>query len=63
VPHLFVVVVGKVTGEKLLWWPDGSLLQWWGWSTVEMLLLCMLELLLLELWTIAPVLLGCGRRS
>jgi hypothetical protein len=57
VPHLPVVVPGKDTGGKLLWWSDGSLLQWWGRSTVELLLLCLLELPWLELWAIAPVLL------
>jgi hypothetical protein len=40
-----------------MWWPDGSLLQWWGRSTVELLPLCLLELLQLELWAIAPVML------
>jgi hypothetical protein len=38
-------------------WLDGSLLQQWGRSTVELLLLCLLELPQLELWVIAPVLL------
>jgi hypothetical protein len=51
------VVAGKVTGGKLLWWHDGSLLQRWGRSTVELLLLCLLKLSQLELWMIAPVLL------
>jgi hypothetical protein len=27
VPHLPTVVAGEVTGGKLLWWPNGSLLQ------------------------------------
>jgi hypothetical protein len=58
VPHLPAVVAGKVTSGKLLRWPNGSLLQWWGRSTVELLLmLLLLELPLLELWAIAPVLL------
>jgi hypothetical protein len=57
VPHLPAVVAGKVTGGKLLWWPDGSLLQRCGRNAVELLFLCLLELLGLELWVIAPVLL------
>jgi hypothetical protein len=44
VPHLPTVVAGNVTGGKLLWWPDGSLLQRWGRSMIELLLLCLLEL-------------------
>jgi hypothetical protein len=56
VPHLPVLVAGKVTGGKLLWWPDVCLLQWWGSSIVKLLLL-LLELPWLELWAIAPVLL------
>jgi hypothetical protein len=57
VPHLSAVVAGKVTGRKQLWWPDGSLLQQWGSSTIELLQLCLLELLWMELWTIALLLL------
>jgi hypothetical protein len=57
VPHLSTVVAEKVTGGKLLWWPDGSLLHRWGKSMVELLLLCLLELSRLELWVITPVLL------
>jgi hypothetical protein len=36
--------IERVTGGKLLWWPDGSLLQRWGRNAVELLLLCLLEL-------------------
>jgi hypothetical protein len=54
VTHLPVVVAREVDGRKLLWRPDGSLLQPWGRSTVELLLL--LKLPRLELWAIAPVL-------
>jgi hypothetical protein len=48
----------EVTGGRLLWWPDSSLLRWWSKSTVELLLLLLrLELLLLVLLAIAPILL------
>jgi hypothetical protein len=57
VPHLPTFIAGKVTGRNVLWCPNGSLLQWWCRSTVELLLLCLLELPRLELWVIAPVLL------
>jgi hypothetical protein len=57
VSHLPAVVAEKVTQGKLLWWPDGSLLQLWGRSTVELLLSCLLELSWLELWMIVIVLL------
>jgi hypothetical protein len=60
VVHLLVVKAWKVACGKLLWWPDGSLLWWWSRGTVELLLLLrqlMLELLRLELWAIAPILL------
>jgi hypothetical protein len=56
VPHLPAVEAWKVVGTKLLWWPDGSLLQRWSRSMVEQLLL-LLELSLLVLWAIAPILL------
>jgi hypothetical protein len=45
VAHLPIVEAWEVAGEKLLWWPDGSLLWWWSRCTIELLLL----LLLLEL--------------
>jgi hypothetical protein len=48
VARLPAVEAWKVAGGKLLWWPDGSLLQWWGRGMVELLLL-LLELLWLEL--------------
>jgi hypothetical protein len=60
VAHLPAVEAWKVAGEKLLWWPDGSLLQWWCRGTVELLLLLwllLLELSQLELWMIGPILL------
>jgi hypothetical protein len=62
VAHLTVVEAWKVAGEKLLWWPDGSLLRRWSRGTVELLLLMLLRLLLLELprlelWAMAPILL------
>jgi hypothetical protein len=62
VAHLPAVEAWKVVAEKLLWRPDGSLLWRWSRSTVELLLLLwlrllLLELLRLELWTIAPILL------
>jgi hypothetical protein len=34
VPHLSTVVAGKLTGGKLLWWPDGSQVQRWARSAV-----------------------------
>jgi hypothetical protein len=58
-----MVEAWKVASGKLLWWPDGSLLRWWGRGTVELLLLLLLRLLLLlelsrlKLWVMAPVLL------
>jgi hypothetical protein len=62
VAHLPVVEAWKVTCGKLLWWPDESLLWWWSRGTVELLLLLLLRLLLLELlrlefWAMAPILL------
>jgi hypothetical protein len=62
VPHLHSVEVGKVADGKQVWQPDGSLLQWWSRSMIELLLLLLLWLLLLEvprleLWAIARVLL------
>jgi hypothetical protein len=62
VAHLPIVEAWKVTGQKLLWWPDGSLLRWWSRGTVELLLLLLLRLLLLELprlelWAMAPIML------
>jgi hypothetical protein len=63
VAHLPTVEAWKVAGEKLLWWPNGSLLWRWSRGTVELLLLLvplwllLLELLRLELWVIAPILL------
>jgi hypothetical protein len=39
VPHLPVIVAGEVTGGKLLCQPDGSLVQQWGRTMVELLLL------------------------
>jgi hypothetical protein len=61
VSHLAAIEAWKVAGGKLLWWPDGSLLQRWSSNTVELLLLLLrpllLELPLLELWVIAPILL------
>jgi hypothetical protein len=60
VAHLPIVEAWKVTGGKLLWWPDGSLLRRWGRGMVEMLLLLLrlllLELPWLELWAMAPIL-------
>jgi hypothetical protein len=57
VPHLPIVVVGGVIGGKLPWRPDGILLQRWGRSMVELLLLLLLlELPRLELWAVALVL-------
>jgi hypothetical protein len=59
VAHLPTVKAWKVAGGKLLWWPDGSLLWWWSGGIVELLLLwlLLLELLRMELWTMAPILL------
>jgi hypothetical protein len=62
VAHHPTVEAWKVTGGKLLWWPDGSLLRWWSRGTIEPLLLLLLRLLLLELsrlelWVMAPILL------
>jgi hypothetical protein len=42
VAHLPTVEVWKVAGEKLLWWPDGSLLRRWSRGIVELLLLLLL---------------------
>jgi hypothetical protein len=57
--QLPTVEAQKVMVGTLLWWPDCILLWRWGRSTVEllMLLLLLLELLWLELWAIAPILL------
>jgi hypothetical protein len=57
--HLTAVEAWKVAGGKLLWWPDGNLLRWWGRGMVELLLrlLLLLELSQLKLWAMAPVLL------
>jgi hypothetical protein len=57
--HLTAVEAWKVAGGKLLWWPDGSLLRWWGRGMVELLLrlLLLLELSRLKLWAMALVLL------
>jgi hypothetical protein len=60
VAHLPTVEAWKVAGRKLLWWPDGSLLQQWSRGTVELVLLpllLLLELPWLEWWAIAPILL------
>jgi hypothetical protein len=48
--------------RELLWWPDGSLLQWWSGGMIELLLLrlLLLELPLFELWGITPILLLLG---
>jgi hypothetical protein len=56
VARLPVAEAWKVAGGKLLWWPEGSLLQRWGRGMVELLLL-LLELLWLELWAMTPILL------
>jgi hypothetical protein len=62
VARLPAVEAWNVAGGKLLWWPDGNLLRWWGRGTVELLMLLLLRLLLLELsqlelWAMAPNLL------
>jgi hypothetical protein len=59
VAHFPAVEAWKVAGGKQLWWPDGSLLWWWGRGTIELLLrlLLLLELSRLKLWAMAPVLL------
>jgi hypothetical protein len=62
VAHLLAVEAWKVAGGKLLWWRDDSLLWWWSRGTVELPLLLLLWLLLLELirldlWVMAPILL------
>jgi hypothetical protein len=58
VPHHTTVEAWKVAGGKLLWWRNGSLLRWWGRSTIELLLwLLLLEMPWLELWVTAPILL------
>jgi hypothetical protein len=60
--QLPAVEARKIMVGSLLWWLDCSLLQQWSRSTVELLLLLLLWLLLLEsplleLRTIAPILL------
>jgi hypothetical protein len=61
--QLFAVEAQKAMVGSLLWWPDHNLLQWWGRSMVELLLLPLLLWLLslklpwLELRAIAPILL------
>jgi hypothetical protein len=61
--QLSAVEAWKAVVGSLLWWPDHNLLQRWGRSTVELLLLLLLlwllspELSWLELWVIAPILL------
>jgi hypothetical protein len=60
VAHLSIVEAWKVAGGKLVWWPDGSLLQQWSRGMVELPLLLLLRLLLLELprlelWAMAPL--------
>jgi hypothetical protein len=61
VAHLPTVVAWKVASRKLLWWPDGGLLQRQSRSTVELLLLLLLRLLLelprFQMWAIALILL------
>jgi hypothetical protein len=59
VAHHPIVEAWKVASGKLLWWPDGSLLQRWSRGTVEPLLLrlLLLELSQLELWAMTPILL------
>jgi hypothetical protein len=59
VAHLPAIEAWKVAGGKLLWWPDGSLLQRWGRGAVELLLLrlLLLELPQLKLCVMAPILL------
>jgi hypothetical protein len=62
VAQLPTVESWEVAGGKLLWWPDGSLLQQWSRGIVELLLLLLLQLLLLELpwlelWAITLILL------
>jgi hypothetical protein len=61
--QLSAVEARKTVAGCLLWWPDSNLLQWWGRSTFELLLLPLLlwlwslKLPRLELRAIAPVLL------
>jgi hypothetical protein len=61
--QLSVVEARKAVVGSLLWRPDRNLLQWWGRSTVELLLLPLLlwlwslKLPWLELRAIAPILL------
>jgi hypothetical protein len=63
VSQLSAVEAWKTVTGCLLWRPDSNLLQWWGRSTVELLLLPLLlwlwslKLPRLELRVIAPVLL------
>jgi hypothetical protein len=58
-----IVEARKTVAGCLLWQPDSNLLQWWGRSTVELLLLPLLlwlwslKLPQLELRAIAPILL------
>jgi hypothetical protein len=61
VANLPAIEAWKIAGEKLLWWPDGSLL-WRGSRGIVELLLLLLRLLLLELpwlelWVINLILL------
>jgi hypothetical protein len=61
--QLSAVEARKVVAGCLLWRPDSNLLQWWGRSTIELLLLphllwlLSLKLSWLELRAIAPILL------
>jgi hypothetical protein len=61
--QLFAVEARKAVVGNLLWQPDRNLLQRWGRSTVELLLLPLLLWLLslklpwFEMWAIAPMLL------
>jgi hypothetical protein len=57
VAHLPTVEAWKVAREKLLGWPDGSLLRRWSRGTVGLLLLLLLELPQLELWAMDAILL------
>jgi hypothetical protein len=42
VAHLSIVEAWKVASGKLVWWPDGSLLQQWSRGMVELPLLLLL---------------------
>jgi hypothetical protein len=61
--QLPTVEAQKAMVGSLLWWTDRNLLQWWGRSTVKLLLLPLLlwlyslKLPWLELRVIAPILL------